>query len=297
MLMDAGGISWYYSCMSAQTLIPNFQLFGETSAFPDVIHHERIRDRALLHDWKIGTHRHTDMVQIFHMERGAAEVRIDGQTHHLQDGEFLYIPVHAVHGFAFRQGSEGGVFSFPRTLTEALPAASGELAARLARPLRAACDAAFLRLLTALVQAFEDTGTFRASLLASLGQAVLISVAQAGLSGEDAEEAATQRRMGDFIRLLREDLSAARGAGDYARAMGITTGHLNRICRAASGLSVSDYIEAARMTEARRLLAFTQLSIAEIGYRLGYTDPSYFSRRFRNVAGATPSVYRQQFLS
>ncbi|WP_158617308.1 helix-turn-helix domain-containing protein [Falsigemmobacter faecalis] len=278
-------------------MIPNFQLFGETSAFPDVIHHERIRDRARLHDWKIGTHRHTDMVQLFHMERGAAEVRIDGQTHRLQDGELLYIPVHAVHGFAFRQGSEGGVFSFPLTLTEALPAASGDLAARLTRPLRATCDAAFLRLLVALVQAFEDTGTFRASLLASLGQAVLISVAQAALSEDDAEEAATQRRMGDFVRFLREDLSATRGVGDYARAMGITTGHLNRICRAASGVSVSDYIEAARMTEARRLLAFTQLSIAEIGYRLGYTDPSYFSRRFRSVAGLTPSVYRQQFLA
>ncbi|WP_239017514.1 AraC family transcriptional regulator [Paenirhodobacter huangdaonensis] len=35
--------------------------------------------------------------------------------------------------------------------------------------------------------------------------------------------------------------------------------------------------------------------MAEIGYRLAFDDPAYFSRRFRAVRGLTPSDYRAQF--
>jgi len=62
-------------------------------------------------------------------------------------------------------------------------------------------------------------------------------------------------------------------------------------------LSASAYIEAHIIQEACRLLAFTQLSVAEVGYRLGFADPSYFSRRFRAVQQETPSVYRQRFVT
>ena len=48
----------------------------------------------------------------------------------------------------------------------------------------------------------------------------------------------------------------------------------------------------AVMTEACRLIAFTRLPVAEVGYRLGYADPPYFSRRFRLRMGETPSAYR-----
>lgn len=282
--------------MLPPTHIPVFKLFGETSAFPDVIHHERIRDRALLHDWRIDTHRHGEMVQIFHMEKGQALVQIDGREFPLSDGEILYIPVQAVHGFAFRQGAEGSVFSFPLTLISDLPSASGGPAGRLAFPVQIRADQMMLTLLGVLVDAYGQSGTFRASLLAALGQAVLIAVAEAAARHDQEEDLTVQRRMAELDRLLRLDLNAARGASDYAQALGITAGHLTRVTRAATGLSASAYIEAARMTEASRLLAFTQLSIAEVGYRLGYDDPPYFSRRFRQVVGETPSAYRAKFL-
>ena len=66
------------------------------------------------------------------------------------------------------------------------------------------------------------------------------------------------------------------------------------LCRGATGRSASQQIETARMTEAARLLAFTRMSAAEIGYRLGFEDPSYFSRRFRAVRGETPTDYRSR---
>ncbi|WP_207101751.1 helix-turn-helix transcriptional regulator, partial [Paracoccus shandongensis] len=63
----------------------------------------------------------------------------------------------------------------------------------------------------------------------------------------------------------------------------------------ATGQGATRHIETVLMTEARRLLAFTRLPIAEIGHRLGFDDPPYFSRRFRVATGQSPSEYRGRF--
>ena len=45
--------------------------------------------------------------------------------------------------------------------------------------------------------------------------------------------------------------------------------------------------------EAKRQLAYTDLTIAEICYKLNFEDPSYFSRFFRRETGMTPNVFRK----
>lgn len=46
------------------------------------------------------------------------------------------------------------------------------------------------------------------------------------------------------------------------------------------------------MIEARRDLVYTSLTIAQISFRLGFSDPAYFSRFFAKRAGLSPSDYR-----
>ncbi|RWR28322.1 helix-turn-helix domain-containing protein [Sinirhodobacter populi] len=273
--------------------IPVFNLFGETGAFPDVIHCERIWDRARLHDWVISPHRHREMAQLFHMGRGAAEVRVDGREVRLADGDFLFVPAQAVHGFAFRQGCEGLVLSFPLTVVTGF--APDALRGRLARPIHGAADPRMLSLLDQIAATFSGTGPFRAPLLIALAQGVLAIAAEIALRKAEEVEPLSQRRMLEFDRLIGAHLGEGWGMEDYASALSITPGHLNRICRAAIGESALRHIEAAVMTEASRLLAFTRLPVAEIGYRLGYADPPYFSRRFRAVRGETPTAYRARF--
>ncbi|WP_230312508.1 helix-turn-helix domain-containing protein [Paracoccus lichenicola] len=278
--------------MRTESAIPAFTLFGETGAFPDVVHCERIRDRAGLHDWIIAPHRHGDMVQVFLMRKGCAAVRIDGQDDRLADGEFLFLPSLFVHGFTFAQGSEGLVLSFPLSILSGAVSASGELTRLLSRPLRQPADDRIAELARQIHRAFRDTGPFRAGLLVSLSQALLISVAEIAARHGQAVAPLARRRMEEFERLILQHMADGWGAADHARALAITPGHLSRICRAATGQGATRHIETVLMTEARRLLAFTRLPVAEVGHRLGFDDPPYFSRRFRVATGETPSAYR-----
>jgi AraC family transcriptional activator of pobA len=47
------------------------------------------------------------------------------------------------------------------------------------------------------------------------------------------------------------------------------------------------------MLEARRLLLYSNIAVAETAFALGFTDPAYFSRLFRAHTGVSPSSFRR----
>ncbi|SMO46869.1 helix-turn-helix domain-containing protein [Paracoccus laeviglucosivorans] len=281
--------------MTAYGTIPVFNLFGETSDFPDVVHCERIWDRARLHDWLIAPHRHRDMAQVLFMEQGQAAVSVDGETLALTDNRFVFLPPLVVHGFRFRQGAEGLVLSFPRNVLAGLRASSDELDQRLSRPFSGAGDERLTVLTRMFAETFALHSGYRLQMLVALSHAILTTISEIDRAGAADHIDAVPQRMRDFQALILRNMAARWRPGDYASAMSITTGHLNRICHAYAGQSASRHIEAQVMTEARRLLAFTQLPVAEVAYRLGFDDPAHFSRRFRLACARTPSGYRAQF--
>ncbi len=61
------------------------------------------------------------------------------------------------------------------------------------------------------------------------------------------------------------------------------------------GLSVRDLMGHKRLVESKRQIAFTDQSIQEISYNLGYKDPSYFNRVFKGTTGTSPAQFRTEF--
>ena len=80
---------------------------------------------------------------------------------------------------------------------------------------------------------------------------------------------------------------------DVARAVSLTPGHLTTVVRRRTGRTVQDWIAERRMAEARRLLVQTDLTVEEVGRRVGYGDAGYFARHFRRAHGATPLGWRR----
>ncbi len=80
---------------------------------------------------------------------------------------------------------------------------------------------------------------------------------------------------------------------DVARALSLSRGHLTTVVRRKTGRTVQEWIAERRMAQARRLLVETDLSVEEVGRRVGYNDPGYFVRYFRRAHGATPLGWRR----
>lgn len=293
--MDTPCHRWYISDMPDTLPIPVFTLFGETEHFPDVVHCEEISARAPEHDWRISAHRHAQMAQLFLIEKGLATAVVDGHTVALRPLYFLYIPAQRVHEIRFEPNTKGMVISFPNSVVQTIGPTSDDIQTALSDWLIGTNGTDVLDLAGLLSKTTQAYSIFRAQKAVGLAHALLGLVADRAANAGRVRTTPSTRVLLRLDQLITSHIGDGWRVSDYASALSISAGHLSRLCRAASGCGASIYIERAIMDEACRLLAFTQLPISEIGYRLGFCDPSHFTKRFKAVRQTAPSDYRSQF--
>jgi AraC family transcriptional regulator, transcriptional activator of pobA len=79
---------------------------------------------------------------------------------------------------------------------------------------------------------------------------------------------------------------------DYAALLQVSRSHLNEDLRLHTGRTASDHIHDRLLLEAKRLLVYSSLTVAEIAYQLRFQDPSYFGRFFRQRTALAPGAFR-----
>jgi len=82
---------------------------------------------------------------------------------------------------------------------------------------------------------------------------------------------------------------------EYAEMMGLSASSLTKKLQKAGIDSPSQIIRERVITEAKRLLMYSDKSIKEVAHFLGYDDQYYFSRFFSNSTGIAPRSYRKNY--
>ncbi|MET3649852.1 helix-turn-helix transcriptional regulator [Phyllobacterium ifriqiyense] len=98
------------------------------------------------------------------------------------------------------------------------------------------------------------------------------------------------RRTKEFVDA---NLSANISLSSLAALTGLSIYHFSRQFSREVGVGVGRYIQQRKMQRAAQLLVDRQLSIADVGEAVGYSDPSSFSRAFRSVYGVPPNTFRR----
>ena len=97
------------------------------------------------------------------------------------------------------------------------------------------------------------------------------------------------RRVLDCIEAhLGENMSQRRLA-DIAQ---LSMDHFAQLFRHSTGLPPHRYVLQRRIARAQELVAERRLSLAEIGYELGFPSQAHFTTMFRRLVGTTPGAYR-----
>lgn len=105
---------------------------------------------------------------------------------------------------------------------------------------------------------------------------------------------ATLRRFRVFKRLVEQRFPQWHGVAEYASRLGCSERSLTRATMAVAGVNAKDFITSRINLEAKRLLAHTSLSVAVIGERLGFQEPTNFVKYFRRGVGCTPGEFRRR---
>ena len=96
-----------------------------------------------------------------------------------------------------------------------------------------------------------------------------------------------------FKAALSQHIYEKHTVSEYAELLSVSPNHLHKCVKAVTGKSAHDLLDEMRVLEAKVLLKQSNLSIADIAFKIGKLDPSDFSRFFKAETGKTPKEYRQ----
>jgi AraC family transcriptional regulator, transcriptional activator of pobA len=247
-------------------------------------------------------HRH-DYHELIWVRTGSGRHLIDGEPHPIEEGTVTIIARGQVHVFEEAENLHGAVL---RLRDELLPGDSRRLPAEWL--LSGSCGRSVpvpadrVDQFEALLRALDDElkqppGPESSRLRGHLISVVLLWLERwydaSQVEHPDPDKAQVQllRR---FIQVLERDYASHHGAGHYADELGVPPAALSRALSQVTGRGTKELVLDRVMSEAARLLRFTDQNVQQVAQRVGYDDPLYFSRAFKRHFGDSPMAYRAQ---
>jgi AraC family transcriptional regulator len=100
------------------------------------------------------------------------------------------------------------------------------------------------------------------------------------------------RRLRRAIEFMNDNCGRELSLVEIAGAAYLSEFHFSRLFKKITGATPHAYLASLRIERARRLLAESDLPIAEVGAEVGYASQSHFTKIFREASGMTPKAFR-----
>jgi AraC-like DNA-binding protein len=124
----------------------------------------------------------------------------------------------------------------------------------------------------------------------------LRNIFQKNLKLEPSAVSITSSADDKFLRKLLEQIEAGIPESEYSvdtleKEMGISHTHFYRKVKSLTGFSGKELLQNMRLKRAADLLLQNKLRVSEIAYMIGFNNPKYFSKCFKEKYGVNPSEY------
>ncbi len=98
----------------------------------------------------------------------------------------------------------------------------------------------------------------------------------------------------NFRKLLEDNFCQIHTVAEYAKMLSVSSKTLTNCTKGISNQTPLEIINDRLILEARRMLAYSKRNVNEIGYELGFEDPSYFVKFFKRQMTISPGDFRKQ---
>lgn len=242
-----------------------------------------------------------DHCQLMFALNGKFKLNIDFEIIEFARPSLLCIFPEQVHHIIAVNDPKGWMISFDPSLVN--KEVLGVLESKINNPFLFQENSAFfeqLRILMDLIEKVqsENINNYIQKSIHSLLNALLSLIAGELVSTISLDKSKENRSIiikEAFIKLTKEHYKTWKQPAQYASALSISTAHLNDIVKSLTGSPVSIHIQETSIMEAKRLLYFTDSSVKEIAYQVGYDEPVYFGKLFKKVTSLTPLKFREKF--
>lgn len=233
---------------------------------------------------------------IIFMLKGVTRHGVDLQDFEIKNNELLFILPHQIHQLpATKQGSEYFKIGFDEHCLALLPKQYAFLINPFNKQKISFTKNAAARLKSIfgiLAELLSDYDTDPELILAHLNSLLTeINAVYFSMDKNPADDKLSKYIL--FRNLVEDNLEHHLSISDIAGKLAINSNSLYNIVKYYSGLSTKEFITSRLILEAKRRLYYSESSIKELAYDLGFNDPEYFSRLFKKVTGQTISTFIQ----
>lgn len=249
----------------------------------------------------VEAHRH-DYYHILYVKQGIGEHSIDFKTYEIKSNSIFFVSPGQVHSLEIDHDVEGYVISFSSEFYHINDNLQKLLDYPFFHSLSNApvihmsdTNAKIQHVLDDMFTEFESSEKGKDNILRALLEVLLVRASRMynqPIINQAPNHLTYQLRK--LESLIDTHFKEYRLLNDYADIMHISPKHLNSLCKKGLNKTVTNLIHERTLTEAKRLLLFTDNSISEIAYELGFADKSYFMRVFKKHTTLTADSYRKQ---
>lgn len=225
---------------------------------------------------------------------GKGELSYEGQTYKLSEGDCVFIDCRK----AYSHSTSDNLWSLQwcHFYAPSLPAVYEKYKERGGRPVfHPANIEPFTTLLTDIYDLASSSDYIRDMRInEKLGMLLTLLMEQ---SWHPESKTVSRKRLElvEIKNYLDEHYTEKIVLDDLSEKYYINKYYLTKIFKETYGSTINGYIIAKRITRAKQLLRFTDMTVDEIGAAVGMGDANYFSRTFRKVEGISPREYRKQW--
>ena len=287
--------------MNSHDPVPNFYLYGEPHRSVDehFLHVESLDVRSRPAGWTIRPHAHRELNHLILITTGGGTMQAEGAVTEFEAPCLLLIPCQAVHGFRWQKDSDGSVITLANSFRDELVRKDSDAAALFVAPGAVSLTKDGARLASAQARSLKrELAWIAPGHRTAVDAALALIVVQAvrALAVHRHEGAQSRGRPAELVarfRALVEDRFRLREPiATYAAELGVSPTTLRTACALVAGTPPAEILNLRAFLEARRSLCYSNQTIAEIAYGLGFVDPAYFTRAFTRHAGRSPRQFR-----
>ena len=220
---------------------------------------------------------------LYYQIDGEGLFEYDGQTYSMERGDLLIVPT----GQQYRYSSQLGVKFHWIALDGDWPHSLFAQTGHLRIGYDSEIEDLFVELREILI--LQQPGFTRQAIGVTF---MLSGRIQAVLDGLTSAESGYPAAVRDAICLLREQYTTPFDAELIGTAVGLSPARLRTLFQKWVGQSPQQYHTHYRIEQAKKLLGEQTLTVYEVASHIGFTDPRYFARVFKQAVGLTPTEYR-----
>ncbi|MGV3764145.1 helix-turn-helix domain-containing protein [Parapedobacter sp.] len=241
-------------------------------------------------------HKHNSYMEFVFLTDGRGTHTIDGETHRVAPPVIFTIRKEQVHHWELTGEPEGYVLILKKQYVEnsrdmALRDLLTQVSTHTCVPIDATNN--LTKLFELLLESWNRHHPYQADEIDGLLKTLLSSILR--YAQPKKQPIQTNKDLYyRYVEILRHTESLRNNVAHYAAVLATSPQHLNAVCRKTTGQSAATVLANHLVSEAKRLLHYTELTVKEIAARFDFADSSHFIKYFKRHVGLPPQAFRKQ---